>query len=218
MRAPIARWFSLELLVSVTFVRHEHYFSRDANRPRPIGSIPGRQLRNSPGRRHPGAGGFGFFGWLLSAPVCGWMKPERFGLSIERCEKPGKRAFHPGQPSVFFSILTWGTIAIGGLNEITLRMPSLIASSIAAIGVYRLARRFCDPHQSLLACAFFATYSTVAFAADARPYALALMAAVWSILMLIRWCETGKLAYGFASVLLVALSIYVHYLCAIAAP
>lgn len=59
--------------------------------------------------------------------------------------------------------------------------------AVAAVGVYLLARRFCDPHQSLLACALFATHSTVVFAAaDAGPFALALMAVVWSILMLIR--------------------------------
>lgn len=120
---------------------------------------------------------------------------------------------------MFFSLLTWMAIAIGGLHEISLRMPSVLASSVAATGVYWLARRFCDPHQSLLACALFAIHGTVAFAAaDARPYALAWMAVIWSILMLNRWCETGKLSYGFAFMGLVALSIYVHYLCATMAP
>jgi mannosyltransferase len=130
-----------------------------------------------------------------------------------------ERAFHPGQPSVAFAIMTWWAVHLGGLDEITLRMPSLVASSVAAVGVYLLARRFCDPHQSLLACALFATHSTVVFAAaDARPYALALMAVVWSILMLVRWGETGQFTYGFACQLLIALSIYFHYLCATLIP
>ena len=120
---------------------------------------------------------------------------------------------------MLFALLTWTTIAVGGLSELTLRMPSLLASSIAAIGVYLLARRFCDPYQSLLAAAIFATHPTVAFAAaDARPYALALMAVVWSVLMLIGWCETEKLSYGVACVLLLALSTYVHYLSATMVP
>ena len=158
-----------------------------------------------------------------------WLAPLRSSLWLEETgtvwgargtlADTWGRAFHPGQPSVLFSILTWATITIGGLHEIALRMPSLVASLIAAIGVYLLARRFCDPHQSLLACALFATHGTVAFAAaDARPYALALMAVTWSILMLIRWCETGRLSYGFACVGLVALSVYVHYLCATMVP
>jgi mannosyltransferase len=158
-----------------------------------------------------------------------WLAPLRSSLWLDETgtvwavhgtlRDTWERAIHPGLPSVFFSILTWGATAIGGLNEITLRVPSLIASSIAAGGVYLLARRFCDAHQSLLACALFATYGTVEFAAaDARPYALALMAVVWSVLMLIQWCETGKLSYGFACVWLVALSIYAHYLCATMLP
>jgi hypothetical protein len=158
-----------------------------------------------------------------------WLAPLRSSLWLDETgtvwaargslAHTWNRAFHPGQPSVLFSILTWAVIAIGGLHEITLRMPSLVASLVAAIGVYLLARRFCDRHQSLLACALFATHGTVAFAAaDARPYALALMAVIWSVLMLIRWCETGRLSYGFACVWLVALSVYVHYLCATMVP
>ncbi len=44
------------------------------------------------------------------------------------------------------------------------------------------------------------------------------MAVVWSALMLIRWCETEKLSYGVACVLLLTLSTYVHYLCATMVP
>src|SRR5260370_30727887 len=88
------------------------------------------------------------------------------GTLHDTCE----RAFHPGQPSVLFAILTWATIAIGGLSEITLRMPSLVASSVSALGVILLAPRFCDPYQSLLAAAIFATHPTLAFSAPhARP-------------------------------------------------
>jgi mannosyltransferase len=125
-----------------------------------------------------------------------------------------KRAFQPGQPSVLFSIVVWLTVAIGGLKEVTLRIPSLVAALIAAICVYRLARRLCDPEGSILAAGLFATYGTVVFAAtDARPYALALMCEVLALLMLVKWCETGRLLWGVACVLLTALAVYFHYLC-----
>src|SRR5262245_49020387 len=44
------------------------------------------------------------------------------------------RAFYPGQPSVLFSVVTWLVVAAGGLHEITLRVPSLMAAAIAALG------------------------------------------------------------------------------------
>ncbi len=125
------------------------------------------------------------------------------------------RAFQPGQPSVLFSILAWCAVAIGGLHEAALRMPSLIASLAALAGVYLLARRFVSRWRSLLAAGLFAASGPVAFAAaDARPYALALMAVVWAVEMLLKWCDTGRLGYGCASVLLTALAVHLHYLSA----
>jgi hypothetical protein len=177
----------------------------------------------------------GNFATALVAAILGlavsifWLVPLRSSLWLDETgtvwaargtlRDVWERAFNPGQPSVAFAIMTWWAVHIGGLDEITLRVPSLVASSVAALGVYLVARRFCDPHQSLLACALFATHSTVAFAAaDARPYALALMAVVWSILMLILLRETGQRTYGFACEFLVGLSICFHYLCATMIP
>src|SRR5262249_29628014 len=72
---------------------------------------------------------------------------------------------------------------------------------------------------SLLATALFATHGTVAFAAaDARPYALALMAVVWAMLALVKWCESGRSACVLACVFLLALSVYFHYLSATVLP
>jgi hypothetical protein len=129
------------------------------------------------------------------------------------------RAFYPGQPSVLFSVVTWLVVAVGGLHEITLRVPSLVAAVIAALGVYWLVRRFGDASQSLLATALFATYGTVAFAAaDARPYAPALMAVVWAMLLLVRWCETGRAVFGIAWAAAAVLGVYFHYLAATMLP
>ena len=129
------------------------------------------------------------------------------------------RAFYPGQPSVLYSVVTWLVVAAGGLHEITLRLPSLVATAMAALGVYRLAQRFCDPQQSLLAMALFSTYGTVVFAAaDARPYALALMAVVWAMLLFVRWCETGRTVFGIGWALTAALGVYFHYFAATMLP
>jgi len=129
------------------------------------------------------------------------------------------RAFYPGQPSVLLSVVTWLVVAAGGLHEITLRLPSLVATAIAALGVYRLAQRFCDVPQSLLATALFGTYGTVVFAAaDARPYALALMAVVWAMLLFVRWCETGRTLFGIMWALTAALGVYFHYFAATMLP
>ena len=124
------------------------------------------------------------------------------------------RAYYPGQPSVLFSIVAWLAISLGGLHEWTLRLPSLAACLMATVCVYRLARRFCDPERSILAAGLFLTYGTVAFAAaDARPYALALMCATAAMLALAKWCDSGTLLWGLLYVVLAALSIAFHYLC-----
>ena len=157
--------------------------------------------------------------------VVAWLKPLRSSLWLDETgtawaargtlAEVWQRAFHPGQPSIAYAVLTWCAVHVGGFSELTLRMPSLVASVVATTGVYLLARRFCDRHQSLLASALFATHGAVAFAAaDARPYAIALMFVVWSALLLNRWAETGKLAYGVAGELLFAVSIAFHYLAA----
>jgi 4-amino-4-deoxy-L-arabinose transferase-like glycosyltransferase len=120
----------------------------------------------------------------------------------------------PGQPSVLFSVLTWLTVAVGGLHETTLRLQSMLGCLIAGIGVYRLTLRFAGWRQALLASGVFALNANIVFAAaDARPYGLALMAAVWAMLMLIYWCETNRLAYGVAYAFLAALSVWLHYGC-----
>jgi len=158
-----------------------------------------------------------------------WLAPIRSSLWLDETgtvwavrgtlPETVARAFHPGQPSVLFSALTWFVVAIGGLHEVTLRTPSIVAALMAALGVYWLARRYCDACQSLLATALFATYGTVAFAAaDARPYALALMAVVWAMLLLVRSCEKGRLLDGLGCVLAAALSVYFHYLAATILP
>src|SRR5262249_39976714 len=122
------------------------------------------------------------------------------------------RAFHPGQPSVLFSVVTWLVVAGGGLRGVTLRLPSLVAAAIASLGVHGLVRRFGDASQSLLATALFATYGTVVFAAaDARPYAPALMAVVWAMLLLVRWCETGRAVFGIAWAFAAALGGDLHH-------
>jgi len=124
------------------------------------------------------------------------------------------RAYHPGQPSVLFSLVMWAAVALGGFHELTLRLPSLAACLLATVCIYRLARRFCDREGSLLAAALFATYGTVAFAAaDARPYALALLCVTAAMLMLVKWCESGELKWGVAYAVLAALSVAFHYLC-----
>jgi hypothetical protein len=162
---------------------------------------------------------------LLSIAVF-WVAPLRSSLWLDEtgtawaiqgsfAETVIRAYDRPGQPSVLFSILAWLTVAIGGLHEVTLRFPSIFACLIAAVGVYRLGLRFMDRGLALFASVIFALNGTVIFAAsDARPYSLAIMAVVWAILMLICWCDTGRLACGVWYALLTALSIALHYLCA----
>ncbi|GAC1454977.1 MAG: hypothetical protein PVSMB1_04300 [Gemmatimonadaceae bacterium] len=112
-----------------------------------------------------------------------------------------------------YGAVAWAFYAVGGAREYVMRLPSLIAISLAALLIYRLARRIIDKDSALPAVAVFISSGTVAFAAcDARPYALLLLFVVGSTLALVRWLETGTTRYAGAYVVTAALASYTHYL------
>ena len=123
---------------------------------------------------------------------------------------------HPGQPSVLYSIIAWLLLLPGFPMEWTLRLPSIMAMAGAGIVLYRLAVRFGLRGEAMLAVTVFATSGPVIFAAaDARPYAIALLSVVAAVLMLTRWLDSGRSLDAAAYVVLTAISIHLHYTCAL---
>jgi hypothetical protein len=124
---------------------------------------------------------------------------------------PSRAAAMP-QFSLYFFIAGLA-VALGGASEALLRLPSVIAMALAAFLLYRLGKRLLDQEAALLATLVFVGWKEVAFAAaDARPYAVGLLLVIASMLLLIRWLETGRLAEGLGYILLASLTVYTHYL------
>ena len=78
-------------------------------------------------------------------------------------------------------------------------------------------RLFGDVNVARLAAYIFVLLPPVAFAAaDARPYALALAALVGATVVLFRWMESERLRDGILYVGLIALTLYLDYMFALA--
>ena len=117
-----------------------------------------------------------------------------------------------------YHVFLWSWSKLAGTSEIALRLPSLFGALLAAWLCYRLALRlFADVNIARLAGYIFVLLPPVAFAAaDARPYALALAALLGATLVLFRWMESERLRDGILYVGLVALTLYLDYMFALA--
>lgn len=123
---------------------------------------------------------------------------------------------YQGESPLYYWLL-WISRNIFGQSEIALRSVSILAGATATFLVYRIGRRLIDREMGLLAAALFASLSSFAFAAvDARPYALALALSIASTLVFIDWLETGKRSASLLYVILATLTVYAHFIFALA--
>jgi len=94
--------------------------------------------------------------------------------------------------SIFYSI-AGASARIFGDSEAAYRLPALLALALALFFIYRLAAHLIHP-----AAAWFAVFTCLSLrgfnyqAADARPYALGTCVAAASLLLLIRWLDSGR--------------------------
>jgi hypothetical protein len=113
--------------------------------------------------------------------------------------------------SIPYAALIGLTRSITGSSEASLRWPSLAAMLGAAGIVLCLGRRLFGRAAGVAAGVIFLTFPQVEFsAADARPYALGVLAAAAAYLLLVRWLDEGRTADGVGYVLCAALSVYFH--------
>ncbi len=112
-----------------------------------------------------------------------------------------------------YGIVAWLAYQAGGLREYALRLPSLIAICGATLMIYRSAKLLTGAQSGVPAAVLFLCSEPVIFAgADARPYALQLLAISASTFFLIRWLASGSRLDGVAYVLTAALIVHAHYL------
>ena len=121
-----------------------------------------------------------------------------------------------GQSPLYYLVASLAHL-VPGRTEVMLRLPSLFAMIAAAWLLYKLAVRLFDAETGPFVVLVFACSEQVAFAAaDARPYALALLLLIASTWMLVRWLDSGRPLYGVGYASLAALTVFAHVLLAIA--
>jgi hypothetical protein len=134
-----------------------------------------------------------------------WVIKDSFGDAVSRAIR------YQGQSPVFY-VIEWVT-ARAGHSEWILRMPSLAAASLAGFLMYRLGRRLLDAELGRLALLAFVAWPGIAIeASNARPYALAVLATVASVLALVRWLDDDRVGLAVLWVVCGASLMYAHYL------
>lgn len=100
------------------------------------------------------------------------------------------------------------TVHLLGYSTFSGRLPSLIFSVWACVGVVVLARRL-QLRLPILALVFFALVPLqLRYALESRPYSLALALTVWATVAFLRLCERGTAGRAFFYGLLVLCGLY----------
>jgi hypothetical protein len=120
--------------------------------------------------------------------------------------------------SIPFCMLEWLVTRAGG-SEIALRMPSLLAACGAIFVYYRIGVEAEGRELGLLLAALYISWPSVAIeAANARPYALALLLHAAALYWLLAWMRSGRLRHGLLWILCAACAAHLHYLFVVALP
>jgi 4-amino-4-deoxy-L-arabinose transferase-like glycosyltransferase len=119
----------------------------------------------------------------------------------------------PGQNTIY-TMLAAAVIRLGGSSEAALRLPSVLAAVLTAWLLFRLGEHFFDREAGVLAVVVLASLHEIArdAATNARPYGIALLLVVASVLQLVRWFETRRRRNMVGFVITVAAIPYFHYL------
>jgi uncharacterized membrane protein len=141
----------------------------------------------------------------LDELVTWWVVKDGLGDTIHRS------LAYQSQSPFYFSI-AWLTRHVSS-TELVMRLPSLVASVLAAFVLYRLALRWGDAEFGRLAVFAFATWSGIDFAAsEARPYAIGILCVVASTFLLERWLDSGRARSAIAYAVVAWLVIMAQYL------
>jgi len=125
------------------------------------------------------------------------------------------RAVHYQGQSPFYYFIVWCFIQILGNAEWVLRLPSLLSLILACFFLYHLCLVLFNREWAFFSIICFicllqlpATY----VGRDARPYGLALMLSVLSVLCFIKWLQDGRTRYRIAYIIASTATCYAHIL------
>jgi len=120
-----------------------------------------------------------------------------------------RRAISWSGQSPLFYLVAWLSSRVFGLNEIALRIPSVLAMTGAIYFLYRIAERLYD-RASAPVVAFVFLCAASFYAVDARPYALTLLCLTASSWALIRWLDANRPLDAVLYAITAALVVYAH--------
>jgi hypothetical protein len=161
---------------------------------------------------------------LIAAAVCRlWLSPLHSSLWLDEtatywgiqggaADFSRRISMFPQATHLYMYVIST-VVQLAGPSELVLRIPSVVAMGLASVFLYLLAARLIDREAGLLSVAVFVTLPAVAFAAaDARPYAMAVLAVVSALWALVRWMDSGRFRDGLIYVILAAATVHVHIL------
>jgi mannosyltransferase len=120
-----------------------------------------------------------------------------------------RRAFSWSGQSPLFYLVAWLSSRVFGLNEVALRIPSVLAMTGAIYFLHRIAERLYD-RASATVVAFVFLCVVSFYAVDARPYALAMLCLTASTWALLRWLDANRPLDAFLYATIAALAVYAH--------
>jgi len=151
--------------------------------------------------------------WVIQMPSSLWIDElGTFWVIDGDLASTASRAwrFH-GQTPLYYTML-WGVTRLLGESEVVLRLPSLLSMLATAFLLYRFAGRLFGQGAAIVALAIFVVYPNVGiYAADARPYALAVLATLIATMLLESWLRTFERKHAVFYGLAAAAVVYVHY-------
>ncbi|MBZ5608155.1 MAG: glycosyltransferase family 39 protein [Acidobacteriia bacterium] len=113
--------------------------------------------------------------------------------------------------SIAFCWVEWCFGRVFGLNEVALRLPSVLAGIASLYVLYRLGAEFIDRETGFIFIGFYLSLPHVAFETpDARPYSLGIWAATVAVLWLLRWLRSASIKAGLLWVVCSVIACYMH--------
>jgi hypothetical protein len=149
--------------------------------------------------------------WIMPLPSSFWIDEMATVFVVQHGARDASLQVAPQVAQSIYYVLPGMLAKFFGNSEVVYRIPSVLAMAAALFFIFRLAVRLIHPEAGWFA--IFACLSLRGFyyqAADARPYALGTCVAAGSLLLLIRWLDSGRFLYGLWFVTAASLLWRVH--------
>jgi hypothetical protein len=149
--------------------------------------------------------------WVMALPSSFWVDEMATVFVVQQGAHHPSLALAPQVPDSSYYWLPRVSSALFGQSETAYRIPSLLAAGLTLLLMSRLARRLVHPRAG-----WFAVFACVALqefnshAADARPYALGILAATACVWLMVRWLDSGAWVDGLVFALCAALLWPIH--------